>query len=44
MLLLATPAVPQMRAYRRQWVRYRATYLRRGLDACAAGAQLRLTI
>jgi hypothetical protein len=23
--------------------RYRATYLRRGLDACAAGAQLRLS-
>jgi hypothetical protein len=26
-----------------QWVRFRDTYLRRGLDACAAGPQLRLT-
>ena len=25
-----------------QWVRFRSTYLRQGLDACAAGAQLRL--
>jgi hypothetical protein len=25
-----------------QWVRFRDTYLRQGLQACAAGAQLRL--
>ena len=25
-----------------QWARFRRTYLRQGLDACAAGAQLRL--